>query len=188
MRWSHFSIVTAASKGYLRLCFVAMNVMTSKKDPLSSFHGFLITVGQKLGFAAGAGSTYNPGMCKQEAPSNIHWPLDPTGSCQHGWDDWGHFFYPVDLPGEGTGKNERRRALTSYSKSDHQTAFSHCWCPCKLKIQKAEQTDEGTLGEQSRDSTLAPLWYEPDVKLWASHTCCYSYISYLIKIDIPCIS
>lgn len=49
--------------------------------------GFLITVGQKLGFTAGAGSTYNPGMCKQEAPSNIHWPLDPTGSCQHGWDD-----------------------------------------------------------------------------------------------------
>lgn len=69
------------------LCFLAMNVMTSKKDQLSSFHGFLITVGQKLGFAAGAGSTYNPGMCKQEAPSNIHWPLDPTGSCQHEWDD-----------------------------------------------------------------------------------------------------
>lgn len=64
-----------------------MNVMTSKNDPLSSFHGFLVTVGQKLGFAAGAGYTYNPGMCKQEAPSNIHWPLDPTGNYQHGWDD-----------------------------------------------------------------------------------------------------
>lgn len=113
------------------LCFLVMNVMTSKKDQLSRVHGFLITVGQKLGFAAGAGSTYNPGMCKQEAPSNIHWPLDPTGSCQHGWDDWGHFFYPVDLPGGGTGMNEGRRALTSYSKSDRQTAFSYCWCPRK---------------------------------------------------------
>lgn len=61
--------------------------MTSKTDPLSSFHGVLITVGHKFGSESDAGSTYSPGMCKQEAPSSIHWPLDPTGSCQHGWDD-----------------------------------------------------------------------------------------------------
>lgn len=61
--------------------------MTSKTDQLSSFHGFLITVGQKLGFEVGAGCTYSPGMCKQEAPSSTRWPLDPVDSCQHGWDD-----------------------------------------------------------------------------------------------------
>lgn len=115
----------------------------SKTDQLSNFHGVLITVGQKFYFEAGAGGTYSPGMCKQEAPSSIHWPPDPAGSCQHGWDDWGHFFYLVDLPEKGTGKHERWRAITSKEQSWQSICLFLWMMPlANLRSQKAEQTKE----------------------------------------------
>lgn len=124
----------------------------SKTDQLSNFHGVLIIIGQKFYFEAGAGGTYSPGMCKQEAPSSIHWPLDPTGSCQHGWDDWGHFFYPVDLPEKGTGMHERWSAITSKSKADNLSVFSYGWCPLQIWGVRRQSRLKSTGQAQSSDS------------------------------------
>lgn len=139
-------------------CFIEMNVMTSKTDQLSSFHGVLITVGQKLGSESDAGGTCSPGMCKQEAPSSIHWPLDPTGSCQHGWDDSGHFFYPVDLPEKGTGKHEKLNAVTSKSKAGNLSS-PVAGAPCKFEDQNSEQAKECWA------STVKRLWSCFDMNL-----------------------
>lgn len=55
-----FSCGSCFRRLFEHLCFMEMNVMTSTTDQLSSFHGVLITVGQKLGFEAGAGGTCSP--------------------------------------------------------------------------------------------------------------------------------
>ena len=106
-------------------------------------------------------SVYRLGMA-WEAPSSIHWPLDPTGSCQHGWDDWGHFFYPVDLPEKGTGKHERWSAVTSKSKADNLTVFSYGWCPLQIWGVR-RQSRLRTLGKRSQ-VILILFWYEFVVK------------------------